>query len=320
QQEAKSTSIPDQTTTISTPKAAIQFQQQQILDSKLHIQITNSEVQSQSHIRSLEYNNPEIRSHNRSPVTAIQIQRFLPDAEIGEVDRNAPNTSMEAALGMTKTEAVYRPPPEPPDLTLLAEGKGELTSTVVLAAATSHRSEKVRDAATGLDSGAEHGAVAKGKMEADHHMALNEAGHPKSGETTDQSYGGSDGDVAGGASPNAESGAFAKGKRMAAIMEDGATTVEDETATITIGLRARRLRRFVSLTLPPLLVAVLPWTRNGEREEWSRGCWQWGEGMVSGRSSYVPAAEMASKRCHSSFWMNQWLAQGRWRLPLEMLR
>ncbi|MED6116824.1 hypothetical protein PIB30_103847 [Stylosanthes scabra] len=36
------------------------------------------------------------------------------------------------------------------------------------------------------------------------------------------------------------------------------------------GLLTRRLRRFVLLTPPPLLAAVLPWNRRGDGEEQSR--------------------------------------------------
>ncbi|MED6211875.1 hypothetical protein PIB30_077776 [Stylosanthes scabra] len=61
--------------------------------------------------------------------------------------------------------AEQKPPPESPDLTLLAVGEGEPMSTVVLAATASHKSEDVRDAVTGVHRGAEDSAVAKGKME-----------------------------------------------------------------------------------------------------------------------------------------------------------
>ncbi|MED6193911.1 hypothetical protein PIB30_023576 [Stylosanthes scabra] len=63
------------------------------------------------------------------------------------------------------TVVVHWPLPEPPDLNSVAVGEGEPESTVVFAAATSHRLEKVRDTMTGVDSGAENGAVAKGKVE-----------------------------------------------------------------------------------------------------------------------------------------------------------
>ncbi|MED6218220.1 hypothetical protein PIB30_024859 [Stylosanthes scabra] len=61
------------------------------------------------------------------------------------------------------------------------------------------------------------------------------------------------------AGTNVEVGASVRGKWTGAI----ATATDG-------GLRARRLRRFVLLTSSPLLAAVLPWNRSGEREEWSR--------------------------------------------------
>ncbi|MED6193368.1 hypothetical protein PIB30_018710 [Stylosanthes scabra] len=64
----------------------------------------------------------------------------------------------------------------------------------------------------------------------------------------------------------------------------GSAGNDDVARVIDRDLLKRRLRRFVSLTPPPLLAAVLPWTRDGERGEWSRGCGQWGESMVGRRS------------------------------------
>ncbi|MED6212417.1 hypothetical protein PIB30_083089, partial [Stylosanthes scabra] len=46
----------------------------------------------------------------------------------------------------------------------------------------------------------------------------------------------------------------AAGRTTSATMADG-------------GLWARQLRRFVSLTPPPLLAAIFPWNRSGENEE-----------------------------------------------------
>ncbi|MED6133355.1 hypothetical protein PIB30_027521 [Stylosanthes scabra] len=82
------------------------------------VSLLQTYIRSENQIKSsAEYNNLEVRLHIQSPVTAIQIQRFLPDAENGEVDWNAPKMSLEAALGTTETEAVHQPPPKPPNFT-----------------------------------------------------------------------------------------------------------------------------------------------------------------------------------------------------------
>ncbi|MED6108212.1 hypothetical protein PIB30_021507 [Stylosanthes scabra] len=58
---------------------------------------------------------------------------------------------------------VQRPPPESPDLTLLAEGEGDLASAVVAAEVRSCRPDDLRNAVTGTHCGAEDGTVTKGK-------------------------------------------------------------------------------------------------------------------------------------------------------------
>ncbi|MED6169169.1 hypothetical protein PIB30_019103 [Stylosanthes scabra] len=85
----------------------------------------------------------------------------------------------------------------------------------------------------------------------------------------------------------AEVGGVAKGKLSMLSMTTTATDLRcgSDVGYVDDGLRARLLRRFVLLTPPPLLAAVIPWNRDGEREEWSRGCWQWSPSMVERRSN-----------------------------------
>ncbi|MED6169152.1 hypothetical protein PIB30_018679 [Stylosanthes scabra] len=103
----------------------------------------------------------------------------------------------------------------------------------------------------------------------------------------------------------AKVGSFAKGKRMAAIKEDGAKPIEDGTATVTNGgLRVRQLRRFFLLNPPPLLAAVFPWNRDGDGEERSRDTCKW-NAEADGRSHGT--ISVAAANCG---WMSHLLLEG----------
>ncbi|MED6170343.1 hypothetical protein PIB30_029946 [Stylosanthes scabra] len=105
------------------------------------------------------------------------------------------------------TVVVHRPPPEPPDLNSVAVGKGEPTSTLVLATTTLHRSEDVKDAETGVHSGAEDGAVAKGNV--DSAKAEQFSHFLEDDDVADLNYSGGAGD---GARASAEVSAFVRRK------------------------------------------------------------------------------------------------------------
>ncbi|MED6147795.1 hypothetical protein PIB30_047054 [Stylosanthes scabra] len=131
---------------------------------------------------------------------------------------------------------------------------------------------------TPVRSGAEDGAVAKGKVDADlvpsesedavTTRGANEAISLSRGSIFDDSAAtksdrtlGSESHTEDGAASNAKVGAPTKGKWTDAI------------ATATVGglsLRARQLRRFFLLKSPPLLAIVLRWNRGCERQEWSQ--------------------------------------------------
>ncbi|MED6180238.1 hypothetical protein PIB30_008432 [Stylosanthes scabra] len=96
---------------------------------------------------------------------------------------------------------------------------------------------------------------------------------------------------------SAEVGVSIRGKCTSSSAA-GRTTV----AMVTNGgLRARWLRRFVSLTPPPLLVVVLPWNRGGDGKQQSR---KQGGMVVDGECRVVTVEEATSKWCPSSLWMS----------------
>ncbi|MED6106108.1 hypothetical protein PIB30_001502 [Stylosanthes scabra] len=84
----------------------------------------------------------------------------------------------------------------------------------------------------------------------------------------------------------------------------GSGSAEDGAgATVTDGgLLTRRLRRFVSLTPPPILAAVFPWNRGGDGEEHSRsGLGQRAESSAGDEKTSVTMAQPRSlaERCLS---------------------
>ncbi|MED6195558.1 hypothetical protein PIB30_038982 [Stylosanthes scabra] len=154
---------------------------------------------------------------------------------------------------------VQRPPPEPPDLESLSVGDGEQ------AVAWSYKPEDLMDAATGIHSGAEDSAVAKGNV--DNGKAESFSHFLGDDDTADLNCSGCVRDVDEGTRPATSVNIGESTASARSGTEHGAigTTTDG-------GLRARR---FLSLTPPPLLAAVLPWNRGGEEEVWSHDAWNW---------------------------------------------
>ncbi|MED6108203.1 hypothetical protein PIB30_021340 [Stylosanthes scabra] len=178
----------------------------------------------------------------KSLTATIEIQKSPSDPKQEDEDEFDDRNIHNGFDDRSTTVAVQRPPPEPPDLESLVVGDGEP------AAARSCRPEDLMDSATGIHSGAEDGAVAKrnvdnGKAELFLHFLGDD-------DAAVLNCGGCVRDVDEGTRPS--------------------TSVKTTTDG---GLWTRWLRRFVSLTPPPLLAAVLPWNRGSEVEVQSQDAW-----------------------------------------------
>ncbi|MED6195075.1 hypothetical protein PIB30_034619 [Stylosanthes scabra] len=137
-----------------------------------------------------------------------------------------------------RNEAVvgHRPPPESPDMNTPTEELFPIQTPAC------RNKTEVAENECGIHSGAEDGAVAKGKAGTESYTARREM--PASNGAEDFADKGTE--------SSAEVSASAKGKWTGAI-----ATVSDG------GLRARLLRRFFLLTPPPLLATttIFPWDR-----------------------------------------------------------
>ncbi|MED6160417.1 hypothetical protein PIB30_051392 [Stylosanthes scabra] len=142
---------------------------------------------------------------------------------------------------------LQRPPPEPPDPKSLAVGEGEPVSSAVAAETRSCRSADLMAAVTGIHSGAEDGAVTKGKVEEHAYLVLaREVTRPPPKPPNPDSHTMAFGEASTSTSTNrnerstanngAEGGAFAEGKRKAATKEGRVMrleTVSRKTAFMT---------------------------------------------------------------------------------------
>ncbi|MED6221301.1 hypothetical protein PIB30_053085 [Stylosanthes scabra] len=200
-----------------------------------------------------------------------------------EEEWNSTNSEDQKQYDKLDAMRVYKPP----DLTSLAVGEGEPTSSVITAEADSCWTEDLRDAVTGIYSGAEDGTVAKWNVD-DDDAAMNDRAmtedrtkHGGSMEDTRSTMAilvtavtailaevsstrslGNGGEQE--TTSGAEFGAIAEtGQRTSATVEDGEAMEKKNGAATVVdgGLRARQLRRVFLLTPPPLLAAVLPWNR-----------------------------------------------------------
>ncbi|MED6113598.1 hypothetical protein PIB30_072404 [Stylosanthes scabra] len=142
---------------------------------------------------------------------------------------------------------LQRPPPEPSDPKSLAVGEGEPASSAVATETRSCRSADLMAAVTGIHSGAEDGAVTKGKVEEHAYLVLaREVTRPPPKPPNPDSHTMAFGEASTSTSTNrserstanngAEGGAFAEGKRKAATMEGSVMrleTVSRKTAFMT---------------------------------------------------------------------------------------
>ncbi|MED6136097.1 hypothetical protein PIB30_052847 [Stylosanthes scabra] len=214
-----------------------------------------------------------------TPISPIQIQRFLPDAETREDDWNAPE--VDAARESTGKSA-HRPPPEPPNFT--SDGGDELRSlTHEIDGTTQGDGDEVLAAS----NRAENGAVAKGKVETEvttsstwrtHESVRVEADNgdvvtqtwwcssKKDNDAADQNRGDYSSEVAGGAPHSAEIGASTKGNREIWAATGRAASMKEEGGAALIvssdnGHRGRRVLPFFGKS-PILLAATFPWDRD----------------------------------------------------------
>ncbi|MED6178074.1 hypothetical protein PIB30_104224 [Stylosanthes scabra] len=173
----------------------------------------------------------------------------------GVFDEKSNYYGLNAWSTLSTLVAANRPPPKLPNFT--EDGGGELRS---LAHEIGCTTPAVGDEGLTASSSAEDGAVAKGNVvDAKAEPFLHFLGDDDAANLN-----------CGGCARDADDGT-----RPAASVNIGESTTSARSAEVGAiasmtdgGLRARLLRRFISLTPPPLLVAVFPWDREEEMRMW----------------------------------------------------
>ncbi|MED6133005.1 hypothetical protein PIB30_024233 [Stylosanthes scabra] len=146
---------------------------------------------------------------------------------------------------LSRAAVTHRPPPEPPDLYSIAVREGATTAEMVITLAMSRTTEDLKEVEIRVRSGAEDGAVVKGKVDVtDHDDGGLGVREPEPPEAADISH---------GIRTPSDSGPKYSGSKGAIL-----------TATVTSGDLAQKLRRFFVLKPPHLLTAVFPWNRDDD--------------------------------------------------------